>query len=451
MLIFISRLLFMAAMWHVANGKTPLPYESAGICNNASSEYYVKQQKLCCSRCKPGTHLVTKCTSNSDTICEPCQDGNYAETINHFPNCFSCRKCKDGKGLIYGRICSADTNAVCICKPGMYCSKLNYEEECEECKKYRPCKPGEYVADQGSPRSDVKCASCPPGKFSNHSNAEQCEPHTECGGRSVLRLGNSTTDTMCEMTSPPPTTTTTTTTTTAPLRSSSKHPQPKQPRELLNQTKEPQHMDTTFTTSLSPPSSVAPSTLTIPNEIRPPDSKEMIYYIVIVACVLVLLTLLAVMVIIACKLRKRNGLQRYHITDANKMEQDASASSTPDCQHLLPIDRCQKEPSMTSSDSQSQPDSGHSSADWLERTSQESIPEQPSVSSPMVNLSITATLTCQLNPTTACCSIPLNTSARTPHVEAPVPLSQEEVCISCQQEDGKEALQSVQESGSCVF
>lgn len=143
----------------------------------------------------------------------------------------------------------------------------------------------------------------------------------------------------------------------------------------------------------------------------------------------------------------------HFIAFPSLVQQDASVSDTPDYQCLLLVDRCQKEPSMTSSDSQSQPDSSHSSADWLERTSQEeSIPEQPSVSSPMVNLSITATFNCQLNPTTAsCCSIPLNTSARTPHVEAPVPLSQEEVCISCQQEDGKEALQSVQESEPCVF
>lgn len=250
------------------------------------------------------------------------------------------------------------------------------------------------------------------------------------------------------MTPPPPSTTTTTTTTT-PLQSSPKHPQSKQPSKLWSEVEETQRMNTTTKTSLPPSSSTTPCTSTTLSKSWSPD---MIYYIVIVACVLVLLTL-AVLVIIACKLRKRKaGLQKVPITDANKPEQDASANCTPDYQHLLPVDRCQKEPSMTSSDSQSQPDSSHSSADWLERTSQEeSIPEQPSVSSPMVNLSITATFNCQLNPTTASCSIPLNTSARTPHVEAPVPLSQEEVCISCQQEDGKEALQSVQESGSCVF
>uniref|UniRef100_A0A672P523 Tumor necrosis factor receptor superfamily member 1B-like n=1 Tax=Sinocyclocheilus grahami TaxID=75366 RepID=A0A672P523_SINGR len=404
---------------------TPLPYGSVGTCNNASSEYYVRHLELCCSRCKPGTRLVFECTNNSDTICEPCQDGHYSENINHFPNCFSCRKCKAVKGLIYGTNCSADTKAVCICKPGMFSSKRNFNGEYEECKKYRSCKPGEYVTKEGSPTSDVKCALCPSGTFSNHSNAERCKPHTQCEGRSVLRLGSSTTDTLCEITPPP----------------SPKHPQPKQQSKLWSQTEETQRMNTTTTTSLPPSSSTTPSTSTTLSRIRSSDSKEMIYYIVIVVCVLVLLTL-AVTVIIACKLRKRKGT----------LEQDASESGTPDYQRLLPVDRCQKEPSMTSSDSQSQPDSSHSSADWMERTSQEeSMPEQPSVSSPMVNLSITATFNCQLNPTTASCSIPLNTSARTPHVEAPVPLSQEEVCISCQQEDGKEALQSVQESDPCAF
>ncbi|XP_058646498.1 tumor necrosis factor receptor superfamily member 1B isoform X2 [Onychostoma macrolepis] len=439
MLILISRLLFMAAVWRVAEGKTLLPYGSDGPCDNAASEYYVKNLKLCCSRCKPGTHLKEECTSNSDTICEPCQDGRYSEKMNHFSNCFSCPKCRDVKGLIYGTNCSADTKAVCVCKPGMFCSKLSFNQECEECKKYRSCKPGEYVSKEGSPISDFKCASCPSGTFSNHCNAEQCKPHTQCEGRSFLRLGNSTTDTLCEMTPPP-------STTTAPLQSSSS----KQHSTLWSQNERKQRMNKT-TTSLPPLSSKTPNTST--TLIKTPfyNSIDMIYCIVIVVCVLVLLTLTG-LVIITCKFRKRKGLQKVPITDANKPEQDAPANGTPDCQHLLPNDRCQKEPSMTSSDSQSQPDSSHSSADWLERTSQEeSIPEQPSVSSPMVNLSITATFNCQLNPTSASCSIPLNTSARTPHVEAPVPLSQEEVCISCQQEDGKEALQSVQESDPCVF
>uniref|UniRef100_A0A8C2II42 Tumor necrosis factor receptor superfamily, member 1B n=1 Tax=Cyprinus carpio TaxID=7962 RepID=A0A8C2II42_CYPCA len=362
------------------------PYRSDGSCDTAF-EYYAKDLGLCCSRCKPGTHLSDICTSTSDTICGPCQDGQYSENMNHFPNCFSCPKCKDVKGLMYHTKCSADTKAVCVCKPGMICSKRNFNNECEECRKYRSCKPGEYVIKEGSTSSDVRCRSCPPGTFSNRSNTEQCKPHTQCEGRSVLRPGDSTVDTLCEMKPP---STAQTTTTKAPLQSSPKPTHPIEPRNLRGEIQEMQPMNTT-TLSLAPSSRVTSSTV----------------------------------------------------------ERDASVSSTPDHQRLLPVDRCQKEPSMTSSDSQSQPDSSQSSADWLERTSQESIPEQPSVSSPMVNLSIT--FNCQVNPTTASCSIPLNTSARTPHVEAPVPLSQEEVCISCQQEDGKEALRSVQESGLCVF
>ncbi len=84
-----------------------------------------------------------------------------------------------------------------------------------------------------------------------------------CEGRSVLRLGNSITDTLCEMTSPPSTTTTTTTTTL--LQISSKHPQAKQ----LTHMEETQHMNTTSTTSLPPPSSTAHSFS---------DSKDTIYY-----------------------------------------------------------------------------------------------------------------------------------------------------------------------------
>ncbi len=79
-----------------------------------------------------------------------------------------------------------------------------------------------------------------------------------CEGRSVLRLGDSITDTLCEMTSPPSTTTT-------PLQISSKHPQAKQ----LTHMEETPHMNTTSTTSLPPPSSTAHSSS---------DSKDTIYY-----------------------------------------------------------------------------------------------------------------------------------------------------------------------------
>ncbi|GAA6077590.1 tumor necrosis factor receptor superfamily member 1B, partial [Tachysurus ichikawai] len=76
--------------------------------------------------------------------------------------------------------------------------------------------------------------------------------------------------------------------------------------------------------------------------------------------------------------------------------------------------------------------------------------EQPSVSSPVVNLSFTATINCQVNPATGCCSIPISPCVQLPEPE--FPLSQEEeLCVSCEQEDSKDAIQSVQESGMTKY
>ncbi|XP_067287290.1 tumor necrosis factor receptor superfamily member 1B [Pseudorasbora parva] len=429
MLILLARLLFMTAVWRVAEGKASLPYSPIGqTCDNSTSEYYLKNLKICCSKCKPGTHLEVQCNENADTICAPCEDGQYSDLFTYFQNCFSCPSCKEDRGLIYGKKCSADTKPVCVCKPGMFCYNYDFSNECERCRKYKSCKPGEHITSRGSPKADVKCEPCPSGTFSNHINAESCQPHTKCG--SVLRLGNSTADTQCDRTALP------SITTEVSLQVSSRHPQPSNINSLQRQTEE---VNVATTTSLLPSSSVSTAASRATTSSNP-DTLTLISCTVIL-CVLVLLT--AVMVI-TCKLRKRKaGLQKVPITGANKLEQVTSESGIAECQHLLPTDKLQKEPSMTSSDSQSQPDSSqsHSSGDWLERTSQEeSLPELPSVSSPLVNLNITATFKCQLN-----------SSALTPHVEAPLPLSQEEVCISCQQEDGKEALQSVQESGLCAF
>ncbi|KAG1950244.1 tumor necrosis factor receptor superfamily member 1B [Pimephales promelas] len=441
MLILISRLLLMTAVWRVAEGKETLPYSSNEKCDNPTTEYYHKTKKICCSKCKPGTRLEVECTAHSDTICAPCEYGQYLDRFNYNFNCFSCRHCKEEKGLVYHKNCTADSQTVCVCKPGLTC--VNTVSECDLCKKYQSCKPGEYISRKGSPKADVKCEACPSGSFSNHSNAQFCQPHTRCYGGSVLSPGTSKTDAQCGKTP----LTSTTTTTQVSVQTSSKHAPLNFPRENVGR------VNTTTTPSLLPSSSVTPTTPENRTTIGPNSDTSILIYSAVIACGVVFLLTLAVMGI-TCMLRKRKGVHKDPITGGKKVEQDLSKSDIPDCQHLLTADRCQKEPSMSSSDSQSQPDSSqsHVSGDWLERTSQEgSLPELPSVSSPLVNLSITATFNCHLNPATASCSIPMNTSALTPRAEAPVPLSQEEVCVSCQQEDGKEALQSVQESGPCTF
>ncbi|XP_051531755.1 tumor necrosis factor receptor superfamily member 1B-like isoform X2 [Myxocyprinus asiaticus] len=447
MILSIRLLIFLAALWRVSEGKTSLPYKSDGNCINSTYEYFNKLLRICCSKCKPGTRQLNKCTSESDTTCEPCPDGQYSDSMNHYGNCFSCQKCDDDRGLMYATNCSAYSKSVCVCKPGTFCQD-DFNDECRMCRTYKSCQPGEGLIKNGTAKSDVKCAPCHEGTFSDHTNTEPCKPHTQCVGGSVLTPGTSTTDTKCK--------TTPSATTKVPRQISPKgvpmDPWQVKPRGFQSFTQETQPMNMTVTPSLPASSRVMTSTITIlskPNSVRvnstpePPYTMTIIYCIVITGAMLILL-MLTVMVI-TCRFRYRKGIIKAEIVEDNKQEQGLLAN-------YLPTDGCQKEPSMTSSDSHSQPDSSqsHSSSDWIERASQEeTLPEQPSVSSPLVNLSITATFNCQMNP--ACCSIPLTPAALTPKAEAPVQLSQEEVCISCQQEDGKEALQSVQESDPRVF
>lgn len=401
---------------------------------------------MCCSRCKPGTRLGTRCTSVQDTVCLPCPDGQYSEKMNHYPNCFSCKKCSDSKELMYSRICSADTNAACVCKPESLCVLHTFSNECTECKRHKSCKRGEGVIQKGTPTADVQCQACLEGTFSSsQSKTEPCKPHTRCDGGLVLRPGNSTADTQCG--TKPSTTTFPHQTTTSEMPKNDQIP----PRAIQGKTQTAAYITPSLPTLASVTSSTAENQTRVSRSTS--DQNFMIFiYTGIVAVLLVFLSVTIMM--ITCTLRNRRGLVMDAMADSNKPEPSPPASVTPERQCLLPIDRCQKEPSMTSSDSQSQPDSSqsHISGDWLERTSQEeSLHEQPSISSPLVNLSITATINCQLNPATASCSIPVSPSTLVPQADVSVPLSQEEVSISCQQEDGKEALQSVQESGFCVF
>ncbi|KAI7794852.1 tumor necrosis factor receptor superfamily member 1B [Triplophysa rosa] len=439
-MILSLRFLFLAAVCRVTVMKISPPYKSDGQCNNSTFEFYNKDARMCCSRCKPGTRLGAPCTSVQDTVCLPCTDGQYSQNTNHYINCFSCKKCSSSKELMYARHCAADTNAVCVCKPASFCVRhaSTPTSECTECKRYKSCKPGEGVIKNGTATANVQCGPCSEGTFSSQSDTEPCKPHTQCDGGLVLHPGNSIADTRCG-TKP-----------STAMFSTSEMPKNHPPREIQSETQTAAYITTCLPTLASVTSSTAENRNFI--ESNDPYPMNFIYIGIVVGFLLVVLTV--IVMVITCKLRNRRGLVMDAKTDSKEPNPSSPASVAPEHQCLLPGNSCQKEPSMTSSDSQSQPDSSqsHSSGDWLERTSQEeSLHEQHSISSPLVNLSITATINCHLNPATASCSIPVSPSTLAPQADISVPLSQEEVSISCQQEDGKEALQSVQESGLCVF
>ncbi|XP_054883205.1 tumor necrosis factor receptor superfamily member 1B [Poeciliopsis prolifica] len=140
-----------------------IPYQpdSNGNCRNLTTEYLHDGINLCCKKCPPGQRLRQECSRNSDSECEPCGSDQYIETWNYTPNCLSCSKCKDKKGLVNHQSCSATRNAKCVCKPGMFCEMGFDNPFCTDCRQYRVCKAGFRVSVPGTLNSDVKCEKCP--------------------------------------------------------------------------------------------------------------------------------------------------------------------------------------------------------------------------------------------------------------------------------------------------
>ncbi|XP_075997577.1 tumor necrosis factor receptor superfamily member 1B [Genypterus blacodes] len=178
-----------------------LPYHanSNEQCNNPDTEYVPSGSELCCRRCPPGKRLKEPCSETADTECEQCQPGQYMEGWNYSPNCFSCPRCKIHKGLQNEQTCTSTMRSTCVCLPERYCIMGFADPYCEECRKYTQCKAGHGVSVPGGANSNVRCAQCPHGTFSSTSSStESCRPHSDCGGRAVVRQGNTTSDTVCE-------------------------------------------------------------------------------------------------------------------------------------------------------------------------------------------------------------------------------------------------------------
>ncbi|XP_076861855.1 tumor necrosis factor receptor superfamily member 1B isoform X2 [Brachyhypopomus gauderio] len=394
-MIFGLHCLVLGVVAHLTKGKAnSIPYASHGSCRDNVTEYF--QDNLCCSKCMPGSRWVAHCSDVVDTICEPCQDGTYSENYNYYPNCFKCSKCQDR--LMYDKHCTSVSDAVCRCKPGMTCLRER-ATGCVQCQKSKICPPGQ-------------------GKFSGENSTQPCRRHTRCDlqGRKVLVNGTSVMDVVCDgATIPGPRTMTHTTT---PGPSSSSEPS----NTLPLPTQKPTTDIPTISLSISPNDS---------------PGKLAAYCIGAVTAV-VLLVLLTLAFII----RHRKDLQKPPVDEAPQVSDVAIHHSHTDCQHLLGDNKT--EPSTSSSDSHSQMEHSHG--------------VQPELPSPCVNLSITATFSCQLNPSTGSCSLPTGPPAqpsRPPDSPGPpipdLPLSQEEeLCSPCQPEESKVPLCLAQESGKAM-
>ncbi|XP_019495247.1 PREDICTED: tumor necrosis factor receptor superfamily member 1B [Hipposideros armiger] len=141
-----------------------------------------------------GYRVKVFCTKTSDTVCAPCEKSTYTKVWNRVPACFSCgSRCKTGQTET--QACTGKKDRICDCLPDWYCM-LPKPEGCRECVLQRKCPPGFGVAKPGTATSNVRCAPCDPGTFSDTtSSTDTCRPHQRCS--SVAIPGNASMDAVC--------------------------------------------------------------------------------------------------------------------------------------------------------------------------------------------------------------------------------------------------------------
>uniref|UniRef100_UPI003AAE3412 tumor necrosis factor receptor superfamily member 1B n=1 Tax=Centroberyx gerrardi TaxID=166262 RepID=UPI003AAE3412 len=449
-----------------------LPYQpdSGGACQDPKTEYLLEDGiNLCCRRCPPGQRLAQECNESTDSVCEPCRKDQYMENWNFSPNCFSCPKCKPSKGLQYAQTCSSSIKSTCMCQPGMYCV-LGFDDPfCTECRKYTTCRPGQGVSIQGTAGSNVRCAPCRDGTFSDKTSyTESCQPHTDCQGRAVVRKGNATSDTVCDS-----------------AASSTTPPQIQPNNSLVHTTASP----TTTTTSpsldftLSARSSVSVK-ISHPTKETPGTDINTVAAIASVIGV-ILLFIIVLVLLVHCKAKQKKEAERFHPkTDANgncekddKINRDDLVETqltsftvrSPEQQCLLETGGrcCSLSPSSNDAEIVTRmggcssqgcepatvlynPHSTLSEPMSLRSNPESSVPHQspsqlssPVAANPHVNVNITFHIG------NGSCGTPSVIPADSVQTDPDLPVGEEEQCFSVpQQEAGKPSLMAVQENVS---
>lgn len=175
-------------------------------CRDQEEEYYESKLKACCSRCPPGTYVLTECSLSQDTVCAVCSENSYNEHWNHLLSCQICRPCDHILGFEETAPCTSKQKTQCHCQPGMFCAL--WDHECLHCEPLSDCPPGteaEFKGEVG--KADSNCVPCKAGHFQNTSSpTARCQPHTRCEDQGLVEAkpGTSQSDTSCKSPPEPP-------------------------------------------------------------------------------------------------------------------------------------------------------------------------------------------------------------------------------------------------------
>lgn len=181
--------LLLAFVAHSTDTKCK-PEEYPNTSNNTNA--------TCCPKCRPGYRVKEACGEFTGTMCAPCTQGTYLDSLNGERYCKNCSVCQ-GTGVVTKKSCSTQSNTICGCDNSHHCVRKN-GTSCVECKQNSVCAVGQIIVTHANDTEDTKCQYCGNGTYSPSVNSTECVNHTDCSalGTTVQLLGTTYSDTICK-------------------------------------------------------------------------------------------------------------------------------------------------------------------------------------------------------------------------------------------------------------
>ena len=117
--------------------------------------------KRCCTLCPPGLGVITPCSPDNNTVCQPCVDGKtFSPGYSHIDICRPCRPCQMHSHMTYD--CNVTHNTACQCDWNYFLDAVT-----QACRPCSTCPLGFGVRHMCNATHDTQCTHCPPGTYSD--------------------------------------------------------------------------------------------------------------------------------------------------------------------------------------------------------------------------------------------------------------------------------------------